>query len=135
MRWHRPPRLSPGSLPARGYRQLSRPALPRRPRPEFYGPRYPPTRLLTKSSTDIILCFFALGMLKDIHSWRVLDQPAGKEESRVLRDTRRLLHIVRDDDDGIVPRQLRDQLLDLQRGDGIKRRAGLVHQQHLRLHR
>ena len=55
------------------------------------------------------------------------------EERRTLRNARRLLHRVGDDDDAVVLPQLVDQLLDLGRGDRIERRAGLVHQDHLRV--
>ncbi len=48
---------------------------------------------------------------------------------------RRLLHVVRDDRDRVVLLQLRDQLLDLRRRDGIERRRRLVQQQHLGLDR
>ncbi|MCY1432221.1 hypothetical protein D9M71_482120 [compost metagenome] len=40
-----------------------------------------------------------------------------------------------DDDDGVLALQLVDQLLDLEGGDRIERRAGFVEQQHFRLHR
>ena len=58
---------------------------------------------------------------------------AAIEEAGVVRDARRLLHVVRDDDDRVVLLELEDQLLDLLRGDRVERGAGLVHQQHLGL--
>ena len=42
---------------------------------------------------------------------------------------------MRHDHDCIVPLELLDQLLDLRGGDGIERRRGLVHQEHLGLDR
>jgi hypothetical protein len=48
---------------------------------------------------------------------------------------RRLLHVVGDDRDGVAVLELVDELLDLRGGDGVQRRSGLVHQEHLGLHR
>ena len=53
----------------------------------------------------------------------------------LIADPGRLLHVVRDDDDGVVLLELSDQVLDRQRGDRVQRRARLVHQQHVGLHR
>ena len=44
-----------------------------------------------------------------------------------------LLHVVGDDDDGVVLLQLVDQFLDRDRGDGVERGAGLVHEDDLGL--
>ena len=55
------------------------------------------------------------------------------EERGDVRDARRLLHVVRHDDDRVVRLELVDQLLDALRGDRIERRRRLVHQQDLRL--
>ena len=46
----------------------------------------------------------------------------------------RLLHGMRDDDDGIQRPQLIDQLLDLGGGDGVQRRAGFIHEDDFRIH-
>ena len=54
------------------------------------------------------------------------------EEGGEIAHTHGLLHVVGDDDDGVIPRELRDELLDLQRGDGIERGAGFVHQKDVR---
>ena len=62
-----------------------------------------------------------------------LDQLAPIEEAGVVRDPRRLLHVMGDDHDRVVLLELEDQLLHLLRGDRVERRAGLVHQQHLGL--
>ena len=58
---------------------------------------------------------------------------AAVEEAGEVRDARRLLHVVRDDDDRVVLLQLEDQLLDLLGRDRVERGARLVHQQHLGL--
>src|SRR5665648_547789 len=52
----------------------------------------------------------------------------GVEEGGALRNPRGLLHVVGDDDDGVLLLQLLHQILDAHRGDGIERRGGLVHQ-------
>src|SRR5579863_2703825 len=62
-----------------------------------------------------------------------LDQLAQVKVRRALRDTRRLLHRVRDDDDRVARSQLLDQILDARSRDRIERRARLVHEDHLRL--
>src|SRR5215217_3893234 len=59
------------------------------------------------------------------------DQLAHVEERGVVGDARGLLHVVRDDDDGVAVLELVDELLDLRGGDGVERRGGLVHQQHV----
>ena len=53
----------------------------------------------------------------------------------LVRDARGLLHVVRHDDDRIALLQLEDELLDLARRDRVEGRAGLVHQEDLRLDR
>src|SRR3569833_112362 len=64
-----------------------------------------------------------------------LDQLAEVHVGGVVGLVRRLLHVVRDDHDRIVLLQLVDQLLDLGGRDRIERRARLVEQDHLGLHR
>src|SRR4051794_39421862 len=63
------------------------------------------------------------------------DQFAQIHEGGLVRDARRLLHVMGDDGDGVVLRQLLDQFLDLGGRDRIERRAGLVEQNHLGPHR
>src|SRR5215204_4730547 len=72
----------------------------------------------------------------------VLDQQAGAvagtlgglggEEGRPVRDPGRLLHVVGDDHDRVVPLELLHQVLDAAGGDRVQGRAGLVHQDHVR---
>ena len=57
------------------------------------------------------------------------------EEGRSLRDARRLLHVMGDEDDRVAAAKLVDQFLDPRRGDRVERRAGLVHQDHLGIDR
>src|SRR5712672_3732778 len=63
------------------------------------------------------------------------DQLAKIHEGGLVRDPRRLLHIMGDDGDGVVLRQFLDQFLDSRGRDRIERRAGLVEQDHLGPHR
>ena len=62
-----------------------------------------------------------------------LDQLAEPEEGRHVGDARRLLHVVRDDDDRVAALELVDQLLDALRRDRVERRRRFVHQQDLGL--
>src|SRR6516162_4647003 len=64
-----------------------------------------------------------------------LDQLAEIHEGGIIRDARRLLHVVGHDGDGVIVLELVDQLLDLGGGDRVERRAGLVEQDHFRLDR
>ncbi len=57
------------------------------------------------------------------------------EKRRPIRDARRLLHRVGDDDDRVIFLQLVHQLLDARSRDRVERARRLVHEQHLRLHR
>src|SRR6516162_309367 len=59
-----------------------------------------------------------------------LDQLAEIHEGGIIRDARRLLHVVGHDGDGVIVLELVDQLLDLGGGDRVERRAGLVEQDH-----
>src|SRR6266850_2011101 len=63
------------------------------------------------------------------------DQLTQIHEGGLVRDARRLLHVVGDDGDGVVLRQFLDQFLDLGGGNRIERRARLVEQDHLGPHR
>ena len=55
-----------------------------------------------------------------------LDQFPLEHERGVIGNPRGLLHIVGDDGDGVIVRQLGDQVLDLRGRDRIQRRARLV---------
>src|SRR6202022_2267661 len=62
-----------------------------------------------------------------------LNQLTQKKEAGKLRHTGSLLHVVGHNHDGESFLELEDKLFDLAGGNGIERRAGLVHQKHLRL--
>src|SRR5712672_2496069 len=63
------------------------------------------------------------------------DQVPKIHEGGLVRDARRLLHVVGDDGDGVVLREFLDQFLDLGGRDRIERRAWLVKQNHLGAYR
>src|SRR6266849_8169671 len=62
------------------------------------------------------------------------DQLTQIHEGGLVRDARRLLHVVGDDGDSVVLRQFLDQFLDLGGGNRIECRAWLVEQDHLGPH-
>ena len=59
--------------------------------------------------------------------------PARLKNAVWSRDPRGLLHVVGDDDDGVLLLEFADEILDGEGGDRVQRRAGLVHQQHVGL--
>src|ERR1700682_3084941 len=58
-----------------------------------------------------------------------------RHETGELRYARRLLHVVRHDDDGVRVRDLSNELFDLEGRNWVQRRARLVHQQQRRIDR
>ena len=57
------------------------------------------------------------------------------EKTRVVGHALRLLQVVRDDGNREALPELEHQLFDSSGGNRIERRAGLIHQQHVRLGR
>src|SRR5918999_115104 len=51
-----------------------------------------------------------------------------------LDDAAGLLHVVRDDHDGVLALEIHHEVLDLAGGDRVERGAGLVHEDHVGLH-
>src|SRR4051794_390938 len=96
---------------------------------------------LAEATADVVLGLFPVRVGEDLLGRAHLDQVAGLagrvevEERGDVARPRRLLHVVSDDDDRVAALQLADQVLDRQRRHRVERRAGLVHQQHLRLDR
>lgn len=72
---------------------------------------------------------------EDLGGGTDFDQASFVEERSLVGAARRLLHVVRDDRDGILLSQFEDQVFDRERGLGIECRAGLVHEQDLWAHR
>src|SRR5713226_5838348 len=95
---------------------------------------------LAEAPGDVSLCPRVPRCVEEIGRGGELDQlavpPLGvhEHESSEVGDARGLLHVVRDDYDRVVARQLHHEVLDLQGGYGIERGAGLVHEDHLRAH-
>src|SRR5262245_52859425 len=90
---------------------------------------------LTKPPRDVILRA-PLGRRREHRGgWPKFHQLAEEHEGGIIGHTRRLLHIMRDDRDGVVAFELVDQFLDLGGGDRIERRTRLVEQDDLGLDR
>src|SRR5262245_741675 len=68
---------------------------------------------LTEAAGDVVLSDLLPGIGEDLVGAVALDEPAEHEESGVLRNARRLLHVVRHDDDRVVALELVDKFLDL----------------------
>src|SRR4051794_41626844 len=88
-----------------------------------------------EAAGDVVLRALLAGRHEDAACRAELDDLAEIHESGLLRDTRRLLHVVGDDDDGELALQLVDQLLDLAGRDRVKRRGRLVEEDHGRRRR
>src|SRR5690242_5957959 len=80
---------------------------------------------------DVVFRLPLRGMREDALRFVELDQLTEVQKRRVVRATRRLLHVVCDDRDAVVALQLGDQLLDPLCRDRIERRRGFVEQQDL----
>src|SRR3990170_4202668 len=95
--------------------------------------------LLSEAAGDVVFRPLVLGESEDVGRVPVFDQLPGaafmgeQHERRVVRHAGRLLHVVRDDDDGELLGQLPDKVLNLERGDGVQGGARLVHQDDVRL--
>src|SRR3974390_723620 len=91
---------------------------------------------------DVGLGAVVLRVLEDLLGPAVLDEHtrAGvallvaehRVEGGAVADARGLLHVVRDDDDGVPGLDLFHQVLDGARRDRVERRAGLVHGDDIR---
>src|SRR3954454_13478324 len=90
---------------------------------------------LTKSPGHVIFGQFLEGVRKDPIRRTEFNETPQPEEPRVIRHARRLLHVVRDDDDGVVRLQAVDEFLDALRRDWIERGRRFVHQEHFGLYR
>src|SRR3954454_692868 len=86
-------------------------------------------------SGDVLLGPVVVRLGEHALGWPHLDQLAVEHERGRVRHAGGLLHVAGHDHDRVALLQLVDQLLDAKRGDRVERRAGLVHQDHLGLHR
>src|SRR5713226_1403323 len=90
---------------------------------------------LAESASDVIFSFLFLRGGEEFIRLAKFYQPPQIHESRKIRNSGSLLHVVRHDHNRVALLEFMDQFFDFGRGDGIQSRAGLVHQHHLRLDR
>src|SRR5215470_5398209 len=88
-----------------------------------------------EAAGDVVLRASVAWRSEDLVGVVKLDQLAEIHECGLVRDARRLLHVMRDDRDRVVLGQFLDQFLDLRGRDRVERRAGLVEQDDLGAHR
>src|SRR4051794_13467502 len=84
----------------------------------------------TEPAGDVVLGASIARRGENLVGFVELDQLAEIHEGGLVGDARRLLHVMGDDGDGVILRQLLDQLLDLGSRDRVQRRTGLVKQDH-----
>src|ERR1700755_2024711 len=84
--------------------------------------------LLAEAAGDVVLGAAFVRSGEDAGGLTELHQLAEIHEGGEVRDTRRLLHVMRDDGDGVVVLELVDQFFDLGCGDRVERRARLGEQ-------
>src|SRR5271155_5812938 len=85
-----------------------------------------------EASPDVLLCQRTLWVLEHVGGRTELDKVSLVEEGHAGANPRRLLHVVRDQDHGIVVLELDDELFDLGGGTGVQGRSWLVQQEDLR---
>src|SRR5262245_35879399 len=90
---------------------------------------------LAESARDVVLGPRVLGIREQLPRHPVLHELAQQHEPGVVRDPPGLLHVVGHDHDRVAVLELEHELLDPRGRDGIQRRARLVHQQDVGLHR
>src|SRR5438105_4831750 len=90
---------------------------------------------LAEAATDVVLGSAVVRVGEHLLRGPELDHLSGQEEGGPVRNTRRLLHVMGDDDDGVALLQPAHELLDSEGGVRVEGRGGLVHQQHLWLNR
>src|ERR1700683_161433 len=88
----------------------------------------------TETAADVIFGLFLSGIGKECFRGVHFNQAPHVKESGDIGATARLLHVMGDDDNGVVLLQLVNEFLNLDRGDGIQRGAGLIHENDLGLH-
>src|SRR5262249_14660652 len=83
---------------------------------------------LSKPACNVIFSSLVRWIGKHFFCLIKLYQFSHQEEAGKIRDARRLLHVVGDDDDRVVLLELKDQIFNLRSGDGIERGSRFVHQ-------
>src|SRR5207253_1552971 len=89
---------------------------------------------LAKASTDVVLRAPVGRACKDVRGKPVLDHFTVEEERGPVGNTRSLLHVVGDDDDGISLFERGHQLFDPKGCVRIESGRGLVHKKHFWLY-
>src|SRR6267378_5828050 len=89
---------------------------------------------LSKSARDVILRLFFGWICENLGRRPKLNQPTKVKESGVIRNPAGLLHVMCHRYDCEFSFEFVNQFLDLRRGDRIKCRTRLVHQDDFRLH-
>src|SRR3954453_13368260 len=89
------------------------------------------TESLPELAGDVVLRPRIVRVREDLVGVGNLHELAGEHERGLVRHARGLLHVVGDDHDRVALLELEHELLDLQRGDRIQGRGGLVHDDHL----
>src|SRR5947209_18303305 len=84
---------------------------------------------LAELARHVVLGARVLGLGEHLVGGADLDELAVEQEGGRVGDARRLLHVVSHQHDRHPLLEVGQQLLHLQRGDGVQGRAGLVHEQ------
>uniref|UniRef100_E6PZA5 Uncharacterized protein n=1 Tax=mine drainage metagenome TaxID=410659 RepID=E6PZA5_9ZZZZ len=92
-------------------------------------PAFP--RPSTEAPGDVVLSTLVAWISKDFVRGIELDHATVEEEPSLLCDTCGLLHVVGDNDDGVLGFELKDEVFDLGGRNRIERGGWLVHKQHL----
>src|SRR6202158_6216813 len=95
--------------------------------------RRPLKNVSSEAAGDIRLSAWISRGGEELRRRTEFDELANQQKCREIADTRGLLHIVGDRDDGAEVLQLHEKLFDLRRADGIESGTGLVEQHHFRL--
>ena len=93
----------------------------------------PASKRLSEAPGDVVLSLLVVRMREEMVVAPTSIKLPLEEEGRGLGNAGRLLHVVCHDDDRVALLQVLDEILDLERGDRVERRARLVHQHDLRL--
>ena len=87
---------------------------------------------LSETSRNIILGRFFARIRKYLLRIIIFHHIAHIEEGCFVTDTRGLLHVVGDHDDGVLLLEFHCQVLNLRGGNGVQGGGGLVHQKDFR---
>src|SRR5437870_4211289 len=88
----------------------------------------------TEPSRDVVFRLFLRRAGENSASGVEFNQLAEIKERGEIGDARGLLHVVGNDDNGVILLQFQNQVLDFRRRERVEGGSRFVHQQHLRLH-